>query len=127
MGIENVLDEKTLARLGQAIGPEIRYCNRGGYTEGSEGDFALFSWEAYKNLREHTPEFSDQAALQAGNARLGVRGLNTIGVGVLKREGRCLSLIAQKCTGRLTPKNGQYCTLNILFLKLRKRYRCRMA
>ncbi|HEX3470574.1 MAG TPA: ABC transporter permease, partial [Silvibacterium sp.] len=48
-----------------------------GYTQGSgpndEGDFALFSWEAYKNFRAHTPEFTDLAALQAGNAPLGVR------------------------------------------------------
>jgi predicted permease len=33
----------------------------------------LFSWEAYKNFRAHTPEFTDLAALQAGNAPLGVR------------------------------------------------------
>ena len=39
----------------------------------SDGDFSLFSWEAYKNFREHTPEFADLAALQAGNAPLGVR------------------------------------------------------
>jgi len=32
---------------------------------GDDGDFALFSWEAYKNFREHTPEFADLAALQA--------------------------------------------------------------
>ena len=31
------------------------------------------TWEAYKNFREHTPEFVDLAALQAGNAALGVR------------------------------------------------------
>jgi predicted permease len=55
------------------IGDKIRCCNWGGYTQGSDGDFALFSWEAYRNFREHTPEFSDLAALQAGNAPLGVR------------------------------------------------------
>jgi predicted permease len=54
------------------IGEKIRCCNWGGYTQG-DGDFSLFSWEAYKNFREHTPEFSDLAALQAGNAALGVR------------------------------------------------------
>jgi predicted permease len=53
------------------IGDQIRCCNWGGYTQ--EGDFALFSWEAYKNFREHTPEFVDLAALQAGNAPLAVR------------------------------------------------------
>ncbi len=55
------------------IGDKIRCCNYGGYTQGNEGDFALFSWEAYKMFRDHTPEFTDLAALQAGNAPLGVR------------------------------------------------------
>ena len=55
------------------IGDKIRCCNWGGYTQGDDGNFSLFSWEAYKNFREHTPEFSDLAALQAGNAPLGVR------------------------------------------------------
>jgi putative ABC transport system permease protein len=55
------------------IGDKIRCCNWGGYTQGSDGDFSLFSWEAYKNFRAHTPEFADLAALQAGNAPLGVR------------------------------------------------------
>ena len=55
------------------IGDKIRCCNWGGYTQGFDGDFALFSWEAYKNFREHTSEFSDLAALQAGNEPLGVR------------------------------------------------------
>jgi putative ABC transport system permease protein len=55
------------------IGDKIRCCNWGGYTQGDDNDFALFSWEAYKNFREHTPEFVDLAALQAGNSALGVR------------------------------------------------------
>jgi predicted permease len=55
------------------IGDKIRCCNWGGYTQGNDGDFSLFSWEAYKNFRERTPEFTDLAALQAGNAPLGVR------------------------------------------------------
>lgn len=55
------------------IGDKIRCCNWGGYTQGDDGDFTLFSWEAYKNFRQHTPEFADLAALQAGNAPLGVR------------------------------------------------------
>src|SRR4029077_5391966 len=50
-----------------------RCCNWGGYTQGDDGDFSLFSWEAYKNLRAGTPEFIDLAALQAGNAALAVR------------------------------------------------------
>jgi predicted permease len=55
------------------IGDKIRCCNWGGYIQGEDGDFSLFSWEMYKNFRAHTPEFSDLAALQAGNAPLGVR------------------------------------------------------
>jgi len=55
------------------IGDKDRCCNWGGYTQGDDGDFALFSWEAYQHFRTHTPEFSDLAALQAGNASLGVR------------------------------------------------------
>jgi len=55
------------------IGDKVRCCNWGGYTQGDDGDFALFSWEAYRHFRDHTPEFEDLAALQAGNASLGVR------------------------------------------------------
>src|ERR1700757_1785608 len=55
------------------IGDKDRCCNWGGYTQGDEGDFSLFSWEAYKHFRAQTPEFADLAALQAGNAPLGVR------------------------------------------------------
>src|SRR5579864_2201752 len=55
------------------LGDKVRCCNWGGYTQGDDGDFSLFSWEAYKNFRMHTPEFADLAALQAGNAPLAVR------------------------------------------------------
>src|SRR5271169_4122668 len=55
------------------IGDKIRCCNWGGYNQGEDGDFSLFSGEAYKNFRANTPEFVDLAALQAGNAPLGVR------------------------------------------------------
>src|ERR1700722_11587300 len=55
------------------IGDKIRCCNWGGYVQGGDGNFSLFSWEMYKHFRAHTPEFSDLAALQAGNAPLGVR------------------------------------------------------
>lgn len=55
------------------IGDKDRCCNWGGYTQGDDGDFALFSWKAYQNFRTQTPEFTDLAALQAGNAPLGVR------------------------------------------------------
>ena len=55
------------------IGDKVRCCNWGGYTQGDDGDFSLFSWEAYKHFRKQTPEFADLAALQAGNYQLGVR------------------------------------------------------
>ena len=55
------------------IGDKVRCCNWRGYTQGDDGDFSLFSWEAYKNFRAQTPEFIGLAALQAGNAPLGVR------------------------------------------------------
>ena len=59
------------------IGDKVLCCNYGGYTQDSDGDFSLFSWEAYKNFRDHTPEFLDLAALQAGNAPLGVRKMGS--------------------------------------------------
>src|SRR5690242_11291098 len=55
------------------IGDKIRCCNWGGYTQGDDANFSLFSWEAYLNFRAETPEFTDLTALQAGNAPLGVR------------------------------------------------------
>ena len=55
------------------IGDKIRCCNWGGYVQGDDGNFSLFSWETYKYFRARTPEFTDLAALQAGNAPLGVR------------------------------------------------------
>jgi predicted permease len=61
------------------IGDKIRCCNWGGYTQGNDGNFALFSWEAYQMFRDHTPEFTDLAALQAGNAPLGVRRVGSQG------------------------------------------------
>jgi putative ABC transport system permease protein len=54
------------------VGDKIRCCNWGGHTQ-DDGDFSLFSWEAYKHFREQTPEFTDLAALQADNSPLGVR------------------------------------------------------
>lgn len=55
------------------IGDRVRCCNWGGFVQGDDGDFSLFSWEAYRNFRARTPEFVDLAALQAGNLPLGVR------------------------------------------------------
>jgi putative ABC transport system permease protein len=51
------------------IGDKVRCCNWGGYTQGDDGNFSLFSWEAYKHFRSHTPEFVDLAALQAAMPR----------------------------------------------------------
>ena len=45
------------------IGDKDRCCNWGGYTQGDDADFALFSGEAYQNFRAHTPELVDLAAL----------------------------------------------------------------
>src|ERR1700752_1517283 len=55
------------------VGDKIRCCNWGGYTQDSDGNFSLFSYEAYQHFRKQSPEFADLAALQAGNAPLGVR------------------------------------------------------
>ena len=55
------------------IGDKVRCCIWGGYNQGEDSDFSLFSWEAYRHFRVHTPEFADLAALQAGSAQLGVR------------------------------------------------------
>ncbi len=55
------------------IGDKVRCCIWGGYNQGEDSDFSLFSWEAYQHFRSHTPEFADLAALQAGSSQLGVR------------------------------------------------------
>jgi putative ABC transport system permease protein len=58
------------------IGDQPRCCNWGGYSqEGDDepNDWSLFPWEAYRLFRTNTPGFQDLAALQAGNAALGVR------------------------------------------------------
>jgi putative ABC transport system permease protein len=52
------------------IGDKIHCCNWGGYTQ--DGEFSLFSWELYKHFRDNTPSFEQLAALQGGNAPLGV-------------------------------------------------------
>src|SRR5581483_7301772 len=57
------------------IGKTLHCCNWGGYTQ--DGEFSLFSWELYKQFRANTPGFVDLAALQAGNAPLGVRRAGT--------------------------------------------------
>jgi predicted permease len=61
------------------VGDKVRCCNYGGYTQGDDGNFSLFSYEAYKNFRDHTPEFAELAALQADYAPLGVRRMGSQG------------------------------------------------
>ncbi len=72
------------------VGDKIRCCIWGGYTQDNDGNFSLFSYEAYKNFREQTPEFADLAALQAGNAALGVRRAGSRGA-VDTRNGEYVS------------------------------------
>ena len=58
------------------IGDQAHCCNWGGYSQdpdGEPGSWNLFPWEAYKLFRSNTPSFQDLAALQAGNAQLGLR------------------------------------------------------
>src|ERR1700761_8010973 len=55
------------------IGDKVRCCNWGGYTQGDDNNFTLFSWEAYQHFRANTPAFEELAAMQAGNAPLGMR------------------------------------------------------
>ena len=58
------------------IGDQPRCCNWGGYSQDGDGepnDWSLFPWETYKLFRANTPAFEHLAALQAGNASLGLR------------------------------------------------------
>jgi putative ABC transport system permease protein len=57
------------------IGDKIHCCVWGGYTQ--EGEFSVFSWELYKHFRDNTAGFEQLAALQGGNAPLGVRRMGT--------------------------------------------------
>jgi putative ABC transport system permease protein len=59
------------------IGDKVRCCNWGGYSQGDDNNFSLFSWEVYKQFRANTPEFEQLAAMQAGNTALGVRRSGT--------------------------------------------------
>ena len=62
------------------IGDQAHCCNWGGYSQGTDdepNDWVLFPWEAYKLFRANTPGFADLAALQAGNANLGMRRAGT--------------------------------------------------
>ncbi|HKR28070.1 MAG TPA: ABC transporter permease, partial [Acidobacteriaceae bacterium] len=62
------------------IGDQARCCNWGGYSQEGDGepnDWSLFSWETYQMFRANTPGFQQLAALQAGNAALGLRRAGT--------------------------------------------------
>ena len=88
------------------VGDRIRCCNWGGYTQDNDGNISLFSYEAFNNFRDQTPEFADLAALQAGNEPLGVRRAGSQGP-VDTRNGEFVSgnffrtLGIQPWTGRL--------------------------
>ena len=61
------------------IGDKVRCCNWGGYTQGEDGDFSLFSWEAYKNFRAqhagvHRPGGAAGGQCAAGRPQSGVAG-----------------------------------------------------
>ncbi len=62
-----VVDPKSLVRLGD----KEDCCNMS--LTSFESDYTVFSYEGYKYLRDHTPEFEELAAMQAGSADLSVR------------------------------------------------------
>jgi macrolide transport system ATP-binding/permease protein len=49
------------------IGDRVHCCVWGGYTQWEE--YSLFSWDLYKQFRDHTPAFTDLAAFEAGAGR----------------------------------------------------------
>ena len=58
------------------VGDQARCCNWGGYSQDGDdepNDWTLFPWETYRLFRANTFGFQDLAALQAGDASLGVR------------------------------------------------------
>src|ERR1700722_12932848 len=57
------------------IGDKVHCCGYGGYTQGEE--FSIFSYDLYKHFRGNTPQFAELAALQGGNAGLGIRRIGT--------------------------------------------------
>jgi len=52
------------------IGDKVHCCMWGGYTQWEE--YSLFSYELYRQFRDHTPAFTDLAAFEAGNSSLTV-------------------------------------------------------
>jgi len=51
------------------VGNEENCCINGGMQD----NWSLFSFEQYKQFKEHTPGFEELAAMQAGNSLMGVR------------------------------------------------------
>jgi len=51
------------------VGNEENCCINGGLQD----NWSLFSFEQYKQFKEHTPGFKELAAMQAGNSLMGVR------------------------------------------------------
>ncbi len=62
-----VTDPRSLVRLGD----DETCCNMN--LASFDSDYALFSYDGYKHLRDHTAEFEELAAMQAGTADLSVR------------------------------------------------------
>ena len=60
-----VADPQRIVRIGDGNS----CCVLGGW----QGGFSLFSYSLYQYLREHTPEFEDMSAFQAGIGKVGVR------------------------------------------------------
>ena len=63
-----VVDPSTLYRVGDID----ECCVNGGFPD-EKGDFAVFSYELYKHIRDTSPEFEQLAAMQAGGSGLTVR------------------------------------------------------
>jgi predicted permease len=62
-----VVDPKALVR----VGDNERCCNLN--LASTDSDYTIFSYAGYKYLRDHTPEFEQLAAVQAGGVGLSVR------------------------------------------------------
>ena len=67
-----VTDPATLYR----IGDRDDCCVNGGYLN-DDGDFDLFSYDLYRQIRDDTPEFEELAAFQSGHNTMNVRVGNT--------------------------------------------------
>lgn len=63
-----VVDPKTLYR----IGDKDDCCVDGGYIN-EQGDFDIFSYDLYQQLRSNAPEFEQLAAMEAGDSEKAVR------------------------------------------------------